>query len=154
MNTVTAVDRLEGYKNALAEAKIPYDGTLVANGHYSRAESAKSAAKLLAIDPRPTAIYASNDIMAIGVMDVIKEKNLRVPEDCSVIGSDNIDLAQFTSPALTSVNMPIYEISRAAVRLLFEVIGGKSINGNGRQVMDTHLVARNSCSHPPLPSGE
>ena len=144
-NTVTAMDRCEGYKKALAEAGIVFDASLVADGHYSRNESASAARKLLELPVRPTAIYACNDIMAMGVQDALKTSGLRRISDCAVVGSDNIEMSRFTHPPLTTVNMPIYEISRAAVRLLFDLMEGKLPNGSAKQVMDTYLVVRESC---------
>lgn len=144
-NTVTAMERFEGYKKALAEAGIEFDKTLVADGHYSREESASAARKVLELPVRPTAIYACNDIMAMGVQEAMKAAGLRRVTDCALVGSDNIEMSRFTHPPLTTVNMPIYEISRAAVRLLFDLMEGKLPNGNAKQVMDTFLVVRESC---------
>lgn len=144
-NTITAIDRLKGYRRAMEQAGVGVDESLIVEGHYSREVSSKEVAKLLERHPRPTAIYAANDIMAVGALDAISSAGLVVPKAVAVVGSDNIEFCQFTNPPLTTVNMPIYEISRASVRLLFDIISGKQPNGTARQIMDVHMMVRDSC---------
>lgn len=144
-NTITAKDRLAGYRQALEEAGIEVDESLIVEGHYSREISMNVTKALLERTPRPTAVYASNDVMAIGALDALSSLGLVAPKAVAVVGSDNIDFCNYTNPTLTSVNMPIYEVSRAAVRLLFDLISGRTVNGNARQVMDVHLMVRESC---------
>ena len=144
-NTITARDRFAGYKSALAEAGIAFDEKIVVEGHYSREIASGVTRKIAGNGGRPTAIYAANDIMAMGALDALNAMGLMVPKAVAVVGSDNIEFCQFTNPPLTTVNMPIYEVSRASVRLLFDLMSGKTLNGSAKQVMDVHLVARESC---------
>ncbi|GFP35900.1 LacI family transcriptional regulator [Candidatus Hakubella thermalkaliphila] len=97
--------------------------------------------KILSLPDRPTAVLASNDLMAIGAMRKIKEKGLRIPQDISVIGLDDIFMASTVDPPLTTINLPRYEIGETAWKLLMYSIQHKE--EMGREVtVDTRLVVR------------
>jgi DNA-binding LacI/PurR family transcriptional regulator len=81
--------------------------------------------KLLESSPIPTAVFVANDLDAIGAMKAVKEKGLKIPEDISLIGFDDIQLASFTEPSLTTVRQPIYEMGTTAINLLVQLIEGK-----------------------------
>ena len=102
--------------------------------------------------PRPTAIFASNDLMALGALLAARELGLRCPKDISIIGFDNLDLGMFTDPALSSVHQSGYQMGARAARLLLERINGKK--GRPQQiVLPTELKIRNSVAPPPDPQG-
>jgi LacI family transcriptional regulator len=99
---------------------------------------------LLALPTRPTAIFAANDISAIGAIEAIAEAGLKVPEDISIIGFDNIEEAFFVNGGLTTVDQFIEDMGRVAVEMLINLIQNKSLE-NQVQRMPTKLVVRNTC---------
>lgn len=146
--TSSAMDRLKGYRQALDEAGIDADDRMIVQGHFHQTAAAAAVCeKLLKLNPRPTAIYAASDVMAFGVLDALALSGVRVPEDCAVVGSDDVELAKFTRPALTTVRMPIYDMARAAVRMLMDIIhhDGKLEGIHTREDFDSLLVVRDSC---------
>lgn len=138
-------DRLEGYRDALREANIEFDPGLIAYGDFSRLSGKECAAKLLGASSKPTAIFCSNDEMAFGTMDVARDAGIRVPEDLSVIGFDDLPTAGFSVPALTTVRQPLHEMGRSAASLLLEQISGGAPRDKDI-VLGTSLVLRDTCS--------
>jgi DNA-binding LacI/PurR family transcriptional regulator len=118
-------DRLAGYKSALGRAGIEHDGDLVATGDYTESGGRAATGELLARRDAPTAIFAANDLSAIGVLQALAERGLRVPDDVSVVGFDGLRLSAFVSPRLTTVRQPAYEIGERAAEVLFASIGKK-----------------------------
>ena len=114
--------RFEGYRDALAAAGIPFDPDLVQEGDYTR-ERGQQAARLLLDRPgRPTAIFAANDQSAMGMMDAAHELGLRIPDDVSVVGFDNVPEAAQVTPRLTTVDQSIQEMGRLATRMLIGIL--------------------------------
>lgn len=138
-----SIDRLQGYKDALTEVGLPYDAQLVCEGDYEQLSGFRQAQKLLQLDPRPTAIMASNDVMAFGVMDAIKEAGLRIPKDISVIGFDDIPMAAQVYPPLTTVRQPMSAMGETAVDLLVTLLRGHTPH-TLRLELATELVIRES----------
>jgi LacI family transcriptional regulator len=143
----SAVDRFEGYKAALTEYNIAFDDTLVAEGDFFNASGYEAGQKLLQLKPHPTAIFASNDLMAFGAMQAIGEQGLRIPHDISLIGFDDIPQASMVHPQLTTVRQPLDQMGRVAVRLLLEQIEnlGNPERAVRRVTLATHLIKRESC---------
>lgn len=111
--------RLAGYRQALAQAGIPFDERLVLPvADFSRADGAAAARALLAADLRPDAIFAFSDLLALGAMHELVVAGHRVPEDVAVIGFDDIDESRYSTPTLTSVSPDIAALARTAVELL------------------------------------
>jgi DNA-binding LacI/PurR family transcriptional regulator len=143
-STPTAARRLAGYQKAIDEAGAPKPHTEVASisvGAGARAFEALPAGRL-----RPTAVLAMSDMTAIGLMSAAQAAGLRVPEDLSVVGFDDIPAAAWTNPALTTVRQPIIEKGRIAARLLIERMKGKSVEGP--PPLSTTLVVRSSTARP------
>lgn len=115
-------ERYQGYCEALNEAGIAPDATLVMEGDFMPQGGRSCASKLLAMEERPTAIFAANDLMAYGVLTAAGECGLRVPEDLSLIGFDDIPLSAHTRPALTTVRQPFYSIGQRAIELLLSLL--------------------------------
>lgn len=139
----TSRDRLAGYQRALRDAGIDPQDELVRQGS-SKAEGGTAAARdLLARGPRPTAIFASNNLMTLGVLRALDELGLRCPEDVAVVGFDDHDWAPYFTPALTVVRQPTYELGRVAAALLLRAIGGERIDRV--DLMRADLVVRASC---------
>jgi Transcriptional regulators len=139
--------REQGYRDALADAGIPFDPNLVQAGEFRLDESAAAAARLLDQKPRPTAIFAANDLSAIETMRVARERGLSIPEDLSVVGFDNIPEAAQTDPPLTTVDQSIQRMGLEAVRMLVSLIRGEAATPL-RVTLPTELVVRHSCSPP------
>ncbi|HET9553497.1 MAG TPA: LacI family DNA-binding transcriptional regulator [Anaeromyxobacteraceae bacterium] len=110
--------RLGGYRQALEEAGLPYDAALVRHGDFHPASGHAAARALLALADPPTALFACNDLMAFGVLRAAAELDRPVPEALAVVGYDDVELAAFAVPPLTTVAQPRAEMGRAAVRLI------------------------------------
>ncbi|MCF6093790.1 LacI family transcriptional regulator [Microaerobacter geothermalis] len=122
IGTSSADDRYEAYKEALEELKIPYQSILVQPGDF-RAESGYEAMKrLLALANPPDAVFAANDLMALGALEAIAEAELNVPGDIGVVGFDGIPLTKVVQPKLTTIQQPIYEMGVLAAESLIKHI--------------------------------
>ena len=125
-NTIGVVNRLKGYEAALRENDIKFNKNFIFKNRTSKIECGyKLAQKLLASADRPTAIFASDDLLAIGALDCFLEKGYKVPDDLSIIGYDNIKITSLKSINLTTVNQPKFEMGVKSVEILFEQINGK-----------------------------
>lgn len=134
--------RLKGYREGLEKAGIPIDAELIASGDYTTETGVSGARQLLARDQPPTAIFASNDQMAMGVFQVAEEMGLRIPDDLSVVGFDNITESKYMG--LTTVDQFISEMGYVATQMLIRLINGTQLEDQTYQ-MQTQLVIRNSC---------
>ena len=118
-------DRLRGAKAGARAAKAQRHLTVVA-GDFSISSGTIAATRLLARKPSPTAVFCFNDEMAIGVMQTARRRGIRVPEDLSVVGFDDIRFARYLDPPLTTVTQPMREIGEGCVRLLLEILRGNA----------------------------
>lgn len=139
-----AQDRLEGYRTALQAHGVPYDDRWVVTGDFLQPSGYAAATTLLQRTPRPTAIVASNDVMAFGVMEAARDHGLRIPEDISIIGFDDIPQAASVHPPLTTIRQPLEEMGRVAAQLLLAMIDEQE-QLDKRIALPTALVIRNSC---------
>lgn len=139
--------REEGYRQALAEAGIEADPGLVRNSDFRRESTHGPARDLLSGPDRPTAIFAANDLSAIGTMEVAAELGLVIPRDLSVIGFDDIPEAARTDPPLSTVRQPIQQMGAVAVELLITVLEGGTPDSSHVQ-LPTSLVLRSSTAPP------
>lgn len=141
----SAVERLRGYKAALADCDIPVREELVIEGDYQQQTGYEITKRLLqSAVPPPTAIFASNDLSAFGAMDAARECGLRIPDDISIIGFDDIPQASLVYPKLTTVRQPLEQMGRVAVKILLEQIENRSCPPQ-RVTLATQLVIRDSC---------
>jgi DNA-binding LacI/PurR family transcriptional regulator len=143
----TARDRLEVYHSRLREAGAPVDSSWVEDGKFTEEGGAAAAAKLLARHPDLTAILAVNDKMAIGVMHFLWRRGVKMPQDVSVMGFDDMPHAAYITPSLTSVHLPLYEVGVLACERLIERVHGKIDRVAER--IPTHLVVRESTGIAP-----
>jgi DNA-binding LacI/PurR family transcriptional regulator len=152
LHLTNAVERLRGFKRALAEAKVAIEPEYIQEARFNRQSGYQAAMRLLRMLPRPSAIFACNDLMAMGVLLATRELGLRCPEDVSVVGFDDLDFAEFTAPALTSVHQPGYQIGTTAARLLLDRIEG-SQKPPQKISLPSELKIRHSvaCLSPTLP---
>jgi LacI family transcriptional regulator len=117
-------ERHRGYLDALAEQEIAPDAELTADGDFSQMSGLAAGRRLLALASPPSAIFAANDEMAYGVMDAARALDLRIPDDISVIGFDDIDASALTHPPLTTIRQPLARISESAVHELLSRLNG------------------------------
>jgi LacI family transcriptional regulator len=135
--------RLDGYKAALRDHDIPFDPALAACGDFSFASGVAGAERLLALDPRPTAIFACNDLMAIGTLHVATRNGLRIPADLSVIGFDDTPEAALACPPLTTMRQPLHAMGEMAADLVCRLIDGEQPE-HMRATVKTELIVRSS----------
>jgi DNA-binding LacI/PurR family transcriptional regulator len=135
-----AADRLTGYHRALAHAGLR--AGQVAYGRFTRTSGEAAMADLLERAPDLDGVFAANDMMASGALRVLRAAGRRVPQDVSVVGYDDIELAQLTEPALTTVRQPIVDQARAMIELLLTQIGGEPVGDP--VVLPTELIERDS----------
>lgn len=144
--------RRAGYLRALAESGIAEDGALIREGDFTYRSGLAAAEALLALDPRPTAIFASNDDMAAAAVAVAHRRHLDVPRDISVAGFDDTAMATTIWPELTTIRQPVAEMARGAIRLLTDSIHARRDGGTApprHERLDFALVVRGSAAEPP-----
>ena len=141
--TATA-ERLLGYRDALESTGVPYDESLVRYGVYTPDSGYSSMASLLdSRKPLPSAVFAASDVVAFGAMTAIQQRGLKVPDDISMVGFDDVPMARFVNPSLSTVHLPVAEQGRKAAELLLDVVLKRAEPGR-RILLDTELVVRNS----------
>ncbi len=140
-------DRLAGYRRALDRHNIDFDEELVAPGRFDYESGLASARKLLSLTPPPTAIFASNDPMATGVLSAAHEMGIGVPGELSVAGFDDSPLARHAWPSLTTVRQPIQEVARLATEELVKRLRSRS-DGDSNHCLQAELVRRASTASP------
>ena len=143
LHLANAVERLKGFKRALSGAKVSIEPEYVQEAQFNRQSGYQAAIRLLRMLPRPTAIFACNDLMAMGVLHAARELGVRCPEDLSIVGFDDLDFAEFTAPALTSVHQSGYQLGTTAARLLLDRIDG-SKQSPQKIVLPSELKIRHS----------
>jgi LacI family transcriptional regulator len=139
--------REEGYRQALAAAGVLVDEELVQAGDYDPDVSSASALRLLKSVHRPTAIFAANDISAIATVSTAASLGLRVPQDLSVVGFDNVPESALNSPPLTTIHQPIREMGQSAIEMLIRLINGETPEVP-HLTLATSLVVRQSTTIP------
>jgi LacI family transcriptional regulator len=136
-------ERLRGYRTALEAAGVEVEGELVSVGGSSRAEGYRAAQVLLAVEPRPTAIFSANNFMTVGTMHALRDAGLRVPGDVSLVGFDDLEWTTLIEPPLTVVAQPAGELGSEAGRRMLARLDGAS--GRPRRVrLETELILRGS----------
>jgi LacI family transcriptional regulator len=139
-----AVERRSGYQAALCHYGLPIEPSLIVEGDFSQTAGYNGTKTLLSTQKPPSAIFASNDATAFGVMEAAREQGLRIPEDLSIVGFDDIPQAKSLHPALTTVYQPLEEMGRVATQMLFGYLADPS-RAEERIELPTQLVIRNSC---------
>jgi LacI family transcriptional regulator len=140
--------RVKGFRQAMAEAGLPVDEALIYHGDNRFSGGRDGAEHLLQTGKPITAIFAGNDVMAIGVMRTLQLNGLRVPDDISVVGFDGISLGAYVTPALTSVVQPRYEAGQLAFKLLQERMRDGYIGSQRAITLETRLEVRDSTAPP------
>ena len=150
MDLGCAVDRLDGYRSALRTNHIADAPELVYEGDFTQPDGYAGACALLDLPEPPTAIFASNDVMAMGAMDAVRNRGLRIPDDVSIIGFDDIPQSSLVRPALTTVSQPLEKMGRVATQMLLDLLKNPEKEAD-RIELPTQLIVRDSCISPRLP---
>lgn len=148
MNLECHQDRLDGYISALGRAKLPRDTSLVREGDSLIAGGERLGGELLDLPDRPTAIISGSDEQAYGVYLAARERGLRIPEDLSVVGFDDVDLCRWVTPQLTTVRQPLANMASEATRLLLALARGESV-ASSQVRLASELIVRDSTAAPP-----
>ncbi len=146
-NVTPSAQRVTGYREALAEANLPVDENLISRGDFHPESGWAATLAILRQTEPPTAIFACNDLMAIGALRAAAETGRQVPADLAIVGFDDIDLASYTIPPLTTIAQPKLEMGRRAVQFLIERLADKARPAR-REVLPTTLVVRGSSRTP------
>jgi len=141
--------RIQGYLAALREAGLPIDERLIVPGGYWLENGRKAFEQLMTLEDPPTALFAYNDIMAIGALRAAHQHGLKIPDDFSIIGFDNIPEADFTSPALTTISQPKFDMGRTGTELLLRLISGENPSVESLPPLDVDLIVRESTGKAP-----
>jgi DNA-binding LacI/PurR family transcriptional regulator len=143
-------ERLAGYRDGLEAAGLPFDDELLVEGDYEEGGGVAAADRLVAAGVAFTAVFAGNDLTAIGVMGGLQARGVRVPGDVSVVGFDDVRLASYVTPALTTIHQPADRIGERAAALLVDVIRGRRrAERVGHVLLPPTLVVRASTAPPP-----
>lgn len=143
-NSQLTIDRLAGYRRALHDHGLPFDGTLLCAGDYTPPTGLAGMRRLLDLPEPPSAVFAYNDMMALGAMQAVSERGLRVPDHIAIIGFDGIALTEHTCPPLSTVEQPIAEMSRLAIGMLLDRINDRAPRVSRTVIVEPHLVCRAS----------
>jgi LacI family repressor for deo operon, udp, cdd, tsx, nupC, and nupG len=140
-------DRLRG-ATSRAQAERAEQDFVIMHGDFTIESGAAAAERLLSRQQPPTAIFCFNDEMAIGVMDAAKRRGVRIPDDLSVVGFDDIRFARFTDPPLTTISQPLRAIGEETVRLLLEILSGRHSKTPESVTLPHTLTIRSSTARP------
>jgi LacI family transcriptional regulator len=151
--TNPSAERIDGYKQALSNAGISINQDFIRTGDYRFPSGEKAMQELVSLEQPPTAVFACNDMMALGAYRAITDIGLKIPDDISIIGFDNIPFSQAVYPTLTTIQQPIQKIAKLVIDLLIEKITLKNQRIEDRSeepeyyriYLDTELIIRNSC---------
>ncbi len=135
--------RLDGYRAAMDAAGVAVDPAYVRYGNFHVDSGIREARSLLRLPVRPTAIFAANDLQALGVYQAARERRLHIPEDLSVIGFDDLPVATWVGPPLTTIRQPLVQMAATAARMALRLARGEQL-GQTRVELATELVVRES----------
>lgn len=136
--------RVRGYRQALDDHSLPGDDSLIRGGGFQEHDGYLAMRELLSLSQRPTAVFAANDVIAMGALAAIREASLQVPADIAIAGFDDIPAARLVTPSLTTISQFPAQLGRRAAEMLFERLDG-TVSGDGRCVLMPHqLIVRES----------
>ncbi len=139
--------RLDGYRAGLDSAGLPFDRDLVVEGDFGYESGFRAATRMLELPEPPTAVFAANDQMALGVYEAVRRTGRRVPEDVSVVGFDDLPETRWSSPPMTTVRQPLVEMGMLAARTVLRLVRGELVE-SPRIELATELVVRDSTAPP------
>ena len=143
-DTPARLERVRGYQRALGDRAIPHDEILIRGGDFTQAGGYQTMRELLRLQPRPTAVFAANDLMAMGALGALREAALQVPKDMAIVGFDDIPAAELVSPPLTTVAQFPERLGRRAAEMLFERLKGLAPGVGRSEELPFELIVRAS----------
>jgi DNA-binding LacI/PurR family transcriptional regulator len=143
LDYTSAQQRRDGYLKALRRAKLHSNKMFIKEGNYTPASGFEAMKSLLQVTPRPTAVFVASDVVAIGAILAIKEAGLRIPTDIAVVGFDDIPLAEFYDPPLTTIHLPAFGLGWAGGERLIRIIQGEGLN-DASLLLESKLITRQS----------
>lgn len=149
-DTSTSIERLRGARNVMAKASVAFDESMLVRSAFTHEGGYSGFVQIMRQDPRPTALFCANDVIAIGALDAAMKMGLRVPEDVSIIGVDDIPMASWSMISLTTVRQPIGEIGSMAAKLIAEKVAAPE-TPIVHQILPTSLIKRSTTSSPSTP---
>ncbi|WDR06160.1 LacI family DNA-binding transcriptional regulator [Devosia rhodophyticola] len=141
-------ERLRGYRNAHINAGLPIDPALQQPGNGTRREGYEAANRLMSASPQPTAIFSSNYQMTIGVLQLLRERNIRIPDDISLISFDDVDLFALLDPGITVIAQPLADIAKEVTRVMLERLSAQQMVPPVSVRLDCNIVLRGSTRPP------
>jgi LacI family transcriptional regulator len=136
-----------GYRRSLKKNGLPYDPDLVVQTEYTFEKGKKAVESLMTLPYPPTAVFCTNDILALGAMKGLKEIGKKIPEEVSIAGFDDIAFSKFVAPPLTSIHQPAYTMGWKATEILFELLSKFPFQASRHRILlETELVVRQSCA--------
>ena len=139
------LDTYKGYQRALAASNLTIESdSVIETPSFSLEDGYQAGLRLLALNKPPKAVFVSGDLMAAGVVRALKENGKRIPQDFAVISKDNIELAALMDPALTTVNLPSYQMGVEATNMLMRLVSKKRLDKK-RVILESELIVRKSC---------
>ena len=139
----SAQQRRDGYLRALERAKLPLDEALIKEGNYTPGSGFEAMKSLLALIPGLTAVFVASDVVALGAMLAIKEAGLRIPKDIALVGFDDIPLAEYYDPPLTTIRLPAFGLGWAGGERLIRIIQGEGLHDTSL-LLESKLITRQS----------
>jgi LacI family transcriptional regulator len=140
-----AAERLRGYRKALEEGGVSPDPQLEFAGNFTEASGYDAVKSILRLSTRPTAIFACNDSMAIGALSALRDHGIRVPEEIAIAGFDDIPIASYLTPTLTSVQVSIHNLGVRAIETAIHAVRNKNAHRKQQMLLHTKLSLRQSC---------
>ncbi|MFJ5829118.1 LacI family DNA-binding transcriptional regulator [Streptomyces sp. NPDC093089] len=144
--------RADGYRATMERAELPVPAGFAPHGEFNDASGRRETARLLdrlaaAGEEPPTAIFAASDLQALGAFEELRARGRRIPEDISIVGFDDLPVARWTHPPLTTVRQPLFDMAAMAANTLLRIIDGEPV-ANLRLELATQLVVRGSTAPP------
>jgi DNA-binding LacI/PurR family transcriptional regulator len=141
-----AEERYRGYQEALAKNGLKFDKNVVIPGDFTARSGYYGFLRLNSLKIKPDAVFAANDMMAVGIYEAARSAGIKIPEDIAVVGFDDIYLSRLLQPRLTTVHVPIQELGSRAIQYLFKLINGEADQKiPHREELTTGLVIGGSC---------
>jgi len=147
-DNIDALERHQGYRQALAAGGIEQRPEYEIDGDFTEASGYDAVRHILLLHPRPTAIFACNDTAAIGAMSALRGAGLRVPDDIAVAGFDDIPISSYLRPSLTTVHVGIDRVGVLAVETLLRALAERNAHRKEHRMIPTSLALRGSCGCP------
>ena len=144
LSYTAASDRLRGYRSALEAANLPFDESIVRYGDFNINSGYAQMTNLLEAGVKFTAAFVASDEIALGAKAAIRDRGLKVPDDIALVGFDDLPIAFYMDPPLTTVHLPALDLARHACEMLIDILHGKS-PARKQEILETYLVVRQSC---------